>query len=67
MVREPEWLAPVVRVKRTGRFLFLKYLRRREIPHTIPEKRDQVGHPPGLGGRPPARFRPRDVQTQAQG
>jgi transposase len=32
------------------------YLRRRQIPHTIPEKRDQAARraPPELGGRPPA-------------
>lgn len=34
-----------------------KYLRRRQIPHTIPEKRDQAGHRlrrGSAGGRPPA-------------
>ncbi|WP_208948773.1 IS5 family transposase [Streptomyces subrutilus] len=33
-----------------------QYLRRRQIPHTIPEKRDQVGHRlrrGSTGGRPP--------------
>ncbi|WP_406367496.1 IS5 family transposase [Streptomyces sp. NBC_00645] len=33
------------------------YLRERQIPHTIPEKRDQVGHRlrrGSAGGRPPA-------------
>lgn len=31
------------------------YLRRRQIPHTIPEKRDQAGHlrRSSAGGRPP--------------
>ncbi|MFB7632336.1 transposase [Streptomyces sp. NPDC056149] len=34
-----------------------EYLRRRQIPHTIPEKRDQAGHRRrrgSAGGRPPA-------------
>ncbi|WP_354670973.1 hypothetical protein [Streptomyces sp. MA15] len=37
-----------------------EYLRRRQIPPTIPEKRDQAGHRRrrGSGRRPPTRLRP---------
>ncbi|MFE6738424.1 transposase [Streptomyces tubercidicus] len=46
-----------------------EYLRRRQIPHTIPEKRDQAGHRlrRGSAGGPVTRLRPRNVQAQAQG
>lgn len=45
-----------------------EYLRRRQVPHTIPEKRDQAGHRRRRGsGRPAGQFRPRNVQAQAQG